>query len=271
MPLLGSQFINPVRSSNLSKRPDENYLVPNIPSKAPAKQGDHVFGNIIDIMETWLQSIIGGKKYWSTRFTRTADPYGCILNYDNNFYIYRELIKSEKWIEIINIWERIQKMDLGHSSDAPVSSSKRQEQDTHQYVFGHYAKIFLWDLGEIGGVLKDKIVIGSDTADAAQRWIDTVRGSYTKMINLLVDETSLMRYLEKEIINTTHKAISLLDTRSIINGSDKKAKLNKFEQKILAIINNFDELEPMMNRMLDNISNINICWNNDKNCWMTLR
>lgn len=269
MPFLGCDYTNPMGAAR--PRPPDPRQQPG-PQPAPA-QGDHVFGNIANVIKNGLMAIIGGGQTWGGDVGhpgRFGSPVFDQNGTQNN-------LKTGGWVTALNQWAAIRDLDLGHTNPAQIVTRNPNipEPDNHSFMFGGRAAIFRWDLCEI--VCTDSnnaFTIGSQSPAQGADWVGKVISSYDNMMEVIVDQTALASHiagLDSRVTNVnslaTHTAISRTTALGIINAPGGNAAR---KGAIRQICDNFITARGYLNRLLVNISNINIYWNKHNARWVSL-
>lgn len=238
-----------------TKRPEPPNMGPG--DKACPAQGDHVFGDIVNVLKTGLMEIVGGGQEWigsGGRFNKDV--------YDNGA---THPLKTFTWHKALRHWQNITLLDLGHSPGPAIGRvGSYLEPDNHSRMFGGYARILQWDLCEIGAKGRSGFnCIGSESRQAGEHWVRTVLSSYDKTMRYLIDSTALEAYLKNGETNrpqpskeAPHTAISKEKATKDAGHSTQNSHCNR----IRTICNNFDLARWELRQMLEAMSHINILW-----------
>lgn len=225
MPLLqGCQFANPINNG----QPPAVPAPIQAPQLAP-NQGDHVFGDVIGMVETSLQNIFGGGQEWRHRFERYSQP------------AYEQ-------------WQAFNRFDLGHGQNPPVvQRNGLAEPDEHAHIFGGYSQRFQWSFCEIvcaGYIVNQE---SRQIGGGSRAWRTSVMSRFDDVLTRSVDHTALTAYLQnpgqiREVNQQTvsrHPAISWQEAREIANTSNGLGMA-----RILLICNNFPHARANLEGML---------------------
>lgn len=197
----------------------------------PPRQGNHVFGDVIGMVETALEQVIGGDRGFSDRF----------LHFNQ---------------ETFNLWERFRRLDLGHTAAGPVvNETGPSGGDEHSDQFGRCSHDFQRAFCEVvctgySAGLEVRIV-GLTSVDSA--WHNAVIRCYHEVVRHLVDQTALMTYLQTSgrgrPIPRDHPAISLDAAKSIARESGNE----RARERIREFCDRFWEAEHCLSLMLEQI------------------
>ena len=194
MPLLKTTNRNPVAA-----------VLPPVPAPggatplAPA-QGDHVFGDVVGVIETALKAIFGSE----------AGLEGRIAGYNPT---------------LATVWTGLKGVDFGHGPQQPVVQRQGSpEPDEHAHMFGGYGLRLQWWLAEIvdtgfrNGVTERKV------GGATRAWANQVKGAVNDLLANLVDETALTAFVQAprtvrpaQPAQVRHPAISLTRAGALVD------------------------------------------------------
>lgn len=242
MPLLATcTFKNPINNGVAPPVPDALLA----PSLAPG-QGDHVFGDVIGMVETALQEIIGGGAMMSTRFR----------DFNQTAFIQ---------------WQTFTQYDLGHvaATQPIVQRNGLAEPDRHAHVFGGYAQRFQWSFCE---VVCTGFYAGQETRSVGggtRAWRRIVMSRFDDVLDRLVDQTALTAYLaapyairQANAGAVTHPVISLQAALQQAHASQGQGR-----NRILAICANFHAARSALEGMLMRFDGPSRSWDSINNKW----
>ena len=153
----------------------------------PPMQGDHVLGDLVDVVQSALQLIFGGGAAWRDRLA-TFHP------------------------SMHALWTRIDHMDCGHHN-IQLSHARGPvvELDVHASTFGRYAQRFKAELCEI---VSTNAVTGTDEVRQiggySVNWKQRVMSGFQVLLDHSVDKTALQRFIGAPgTIDNSHQATSL--------------------------------------------------------------
>lgn len=232
-------------------------------------QGDHIFGNVLDVLHNALKDkIIGGDCHWEEKLFNSVVYGPEDMNKINE-------VKTNDWRSVASLWQKLKSLDLGHSNRMYVVDRNTEEKDNHSKEFGKYAGYLRWDFCQVriwsnGGMdcigwchSQDR-----DRFGKLVEWGRTTMASFDGTMEHLVDETALARYLSGKTLKpgeTEHKAISLEAAKT----RAEKAKYLK-GPKIIERCKDFQSARSMFERMLKIMSNMNIYWNQKDKKWISI-
>ena len=236
MPIMtGCPYNNPVAAVDPAAP-----VAAGAPNLAPA-QGDHVFGNVIGMIQTALQNTFGGGAAWTTRFR----------NYNSTAHTQ---------------WQTLAGLDLGHVHGAGqplVGRAGPTEPDQHAHMFGGHARRFQWTFCEIvctgfgGGGAGEYRLVGETTRRLTRQWQTDVLARYDTVVNHLVDGTALTAYLAnpgqiRQAQNpptVVHPAISLAAATAQAGGARGVAAV-----RITAVCGNYATARRSLVTILDRLT-----------------
>lgn len=215
-----------------------NRKLPAVPIPTGAVQlipdHDHLFGDVIDAINTALQKIFGGTTLWKTR-----------MEYFNPV--------------LATIWCGLGNVDLGHSNGSDISTARTigSEIDEHAHMFGYYAARLQWHLCEIVCTACDNKECtnygrGNEhmISGATRAWKKNVLTSYDDVIENLVDSTALDFYIKtpdgkrKTAVNIRHPTISLAAARAYVNANGTHrgatARVNQVLDRFVSLRGTFE-------------------------------
>lgn len=214
------------------------------PSLAP-NQGDHVFGDVVGVIQNSLNEVFGGGQNSSVR----------MKNFNGN---------------LATIWQGIMDLDFGHhGNDAPVvTRAGNPEPDEHAHIFGGYSNRLRWHICEIvclsfsAGV--EKRVIGG----ATRSWRNKTLSAYDDLIARLVDETALHFYIKSPGqtrnagANVRHTPISLSAAREYTDGHAGPG-----HDAVLKILMRYVNLRNTLDGLLQRFEGANKTLNANNDTW----
>ncbi len=231
MPISTCQFRNPVGNDPPVPIPDQALALAPI-------QGDHVFGDIIGMIQTALQNIFGGGQNWINRFQ----------SYNMSAYM--------NWISLSGL-------NLGHAgvNEPLVTRQGVAEIDQHAYCFGRFSERFQWAFCEIvcsgynQGVEQRTIFVGNKS------WRRNVMGRFDGVLDNLVDSTALTWYfhhpnqIRQAANDVIHQPISLQVARQ-----QATVLHNNRSARVIQICQNIDNARASLEGLLMRFSSVKATW-----------
>ncbi|WP_434634963.1 hypothetical protein [Chromobacterium sp. CV08] len=220
-------YPNPINNGALPPVPRPQ----DAPSLAPA-QGDHVFGDVIGVIDNALAAVFGGGAVWRQRMRAYSVP-------------------------LDEAWAGLAQLDLGHSGANQPLVARRgaAERDRHAHMFGGYSGRLQWQWCEIicagfpaGGGGEDRRIGGRTKA-----WRSEVLKALDDVLDNLVDDTALRAYIanpgqERQANPATvfHDALSLARAQAVTAGLNGPGKA-----RIEQVLRNYDSLRNAVLGLLD--------------------
>jgi hypothetical protein len=209
-------------------------------------QGDHVFGDVIGMVQTALQAIIGGGHVWPARF-QSLNPVASLQ------------------------WQVYRGFDLGHAGNEPlVHRNGGAETDQHAHVFGGYSLRFQWTFCEV-------VCTGFDHGHESRRigggvraWRRKVMSRFDDVLDHLVDSTALNAYLGAP--NAIRQANPGIETHPVISlqAARQLAQMNQGpgQARILEVCGNYHSARSNLEGMLMRFDGPTRTWDRLNNVWI---
>lgn len=239
--LRNGTYPNPI-GANLPPAP----VAAAAPSLAPA-QGDHIFGDVIGVINTAFQQIFGGGALVAAR----------IESYDST---------------LASVWNGLAGVNLGHGAAPPVTQRNGvAEPDEHSHMFGGYSNRLQWQLCEIVSTgfhagAEDRYIGGATAA-----WKKAVLASFDDLMNNLVDSTAIAFYIAtpNAIRNasaaTRHTPMSLANALTYTNNNAGPGKA-----AVSAVLASYGSLRNALAGILDRLSGPTQRWDAAKDKFVPL-
>lgn len=197
------------------------------PSEAP-KQGDHVFGDVLGMMRSALQTVFGGMHDWD------------------------KVLQS--WNQgVFETWQQISGLDFGHGAQPPLGHrTGLAEPDEHSLLFGAYAAQFRWTFCEI---LCECATQPYAISGATRAWKAAVLAALQRVLDHAVDETALDAYIRAPTQTrqgnpnaVRHTPISLAVARARVGTLNGNATVKR---RVLEVLDRLDATKEYLRGLLD--------------------